>query len=111
MSVSRKTSADITISSLTVEQDITTITDPGNYVLNVDVNNLANGETLVINEYIKVRSGGTERLHESYIISHAQTKKAFSTLPIGIVDHLRYTLTQSGGSVRTFPTSVYQLDA
>ena len=111
MTVSRKTSADVTISALSTEQNITTITDAGVYELNIDVNALVNGETLILRAYGKVRSGGTERLRHEWWIKHGQYKKFVSCLPLSNVDHLRLTIEQRGGTARTFPTSVYQLDA
>lgn len=104
-------SSDVTISSLGVEQDVVTITDDFVGTFNIDVNPLANGETLQIRIYGKVRSGGTERLLDEYILRHAQHRKFVKSIPIDSVDHCRITLEQTGGSVRTFPCSVYQDDA
>lgn len=112
MTVSRSPySGDVAISALSTEQDIVTITSAGNFELNMDVNALVNGETLIIRAYGKVRASGTERLRHEWWIKHAQYKKFFSSLPLSNVDHLRLTAEQRGGTARTFPTSVYQLDA
>ena len=104
-------SDDETISSLGVEQDVVTITDDFVGTFNLDANALANGETLQIRIYGKVRSGGTERLVDEYIFKHAQHRKFIKSIPIDSVDYCRITIEQTGGSVRTFPCSVYQDDA
>lgn len=111
MSVSRKTSADVTPAATSTETDISTITDAGVYELNADLNTLANGETLIYRVYGKTRNGGTERLRYEWRVKHAQHKKQFTSLPISNVDYARFTVEQQGGSVRTIPTSIYQLDA
>lgn len=112
MTVSRSPySGDVTIASLSTEQDIATITSAGVLELNMDLNALANGETLIIRVYGKVRASGTERLRHEWWVKHAQYKKFFTSLPVSNVDYSRFTAEQRGGSVRTFPTSIYQLDA
>jgi hypothetical protein len=111
MAVTRYYSADVTISSVGTPQDITTITDDGIFVLVSDLNTLLVAELLTFNFYIKPRSGGTERLLETWTVRGAANKKAFMTIPIPNVDSLRIEINQTGGSARTLPTAVYQLDA
>lgn len=111
MTVNRNTSADITPGSLSSETDIATITTAGIFELNADLATLANGETLIFRVYGKTRSGGTERLRHEWRVKHARHKRQFTTLPISNVDHARFTMEQQGGTIRTIPTSIYQLDA
>ncbi len=70
----------------------------GSYVLGLDINDLANGEELVIKVYNKVKSDGTERIVYQQTIANAQTIPVIHTDPIPVTNSCKFSVTQSVGS-------------
>lgn len=109
MAVAVKTSGSQTTSG-TTEHDLATVTDPGVYALALDLANLVAGATqsiLRVREYMKARSGDTERLLKEYSVSGAQSEPLFVTVPRISPVHIRYTVTMIQGSNQTIPWAVY----
>lgn len=108
MAVSVKTSGSQT-ATLDTEHALATITDAGVYVLAVDAAALASGESLRLCLYGKARSSDTERLVYQAAFSNAQTEPLKESVPVVSPHHLRATLTQSGGTGRSYPWAIYAL--
>ena len=95
---------------ISTEHTLSTITDAGSYVLHVDLNNLANGDTVILRAKVKTRSTGTTRLAYRAVYSHAQEELVAISIPITSVHEVVYTLEQTDGTGRAFPWEVIQLD-
>ena len=95
------------------ELDLATTTTPGTYQLVIDVNALPNDEELIIREYQKVLSGGTERLSNEWHLHHAQGLPIYYAPPVAIDIHLRYSLEiiQPSSTSRSFPWKILDLIA
>jgi hypothetical protein len=94
------------------EHDLaTTITTAGAYVLVVDANALAAGESVTVGIYEKVLSGGTQRKMAQYAHSWpgSTTVPVLQTPAFNLEIEGKVTLTQAGGSSRAFPWSLRKL--
>lgn len=97
--------------TLDTEHTLATITTAGSYVLTVDTANLANGETLTLRAYTKVRAADTSRLYCSASYRHAQGEPNKASIPIPVIAEVIFTLEQSGGTGRAYPWNALQADA
>ena len=104
-----KTSGSQT-ATLTTEHTLATVTDAGTYTLNVDAENLADGERLTLRIYGKARSSDTERL--LYVADFTgetlETKLLASPASVS-PHHNKFTLEQNNGTGRAFPWAVYEV--
>lgn len=107
MAVSVKTSGTQT-ATLTTEHTLATVTDAGTYQLVVDVDNLANGETVVLKIKVKAKSGETSKLLWSMVLTHDQSASALViSPPVPAPIEFVATLTQTGGTGRDFVWAIY----
>jgi hypothetical protein len=91
------------------EHDLLDTSDPGIYTLWVDVAALVADEVIELRVYSNALSGGTERLtHYAEFVSNSG-QPLVRTPPYDVPWGARFTLTQVGGSSRSFPWSVNQL--
>lgn len=98
--------------TLDTEHTLSTITAVGIYLLMVDDAARVAGETLTLKAKSKVLSGGTQRLMREIIISPAAAsgEPAIVDIPRPCGDgELQYTLTQSGGTGRSYPWTILKL--
>lgn len=95
--------------TLTTEHTLATVTTPGTYVLFVDAANLANGETLTLRLKTKGTSGDTSQLAEESVFQHAQNEKNLYSKPIPSPVEVVATLTQTGGTGRSYIWALYAL--
>lgn len=92
------------------EHDLATaITTAGAYVLVVDCNALASGETVTIRGYEKVLSGGTQRKMWQYSMGWPITVPIMQSPAFNLEIEGKVTLQQDGGSSRSFPWSLRKL--
>jgi hypothetical protein len=110
MAVSEKTSGSQT-AVISTEHTLATVTDPGIYQLVVDIANLVNNDRLELRIYGKARSADTERLEQFATVLHAQTILLVRMLPVISPHHAKFTLTQTTGTGRVFPWSIYSTGA
>lgn len=81
------------------------------YVVVLDLDVLANGDTLILREYVKTTgTGDTARLVNEYPISNDQGSGAFRSLPFECVHYSKVTIEQTDGTGRSVPWSIRQLD-
>lgn len=78
--------------------------------LMLDLNNLAGGDVLEVNVYVKAISSGTERLVEQAIYAHQQHVPIVYTPPIPSAHSVTFKIQQTDGTGRDVPWSLYQLD-
>jgi hypothetical protein len=78
-------------------------TTAGSYFPRIDINNLADGEYLIVRAYTKARTGDTERLEQITTIGGHSVVKNVTLPPLGIDVWVRYSIEQTGGSARAFP--------
>ena len=99
-----------TAMTLSTDVTLTTITDAGVYVINVDTNPIVNGETLILIVEKKVLTGGTRRIVDRMVVcNHAPLAPVVEDKPRESLYELVYKLRQEGGSARTIDWNVYQL--
>lgn len=107
MTASVKSSGTQT-ATLTTEHRLATVTDPGCYGLQIDVNALVDGETLEIFVYGIVLAAGTERQIDHFLIENATSDKIKYTLFYVSPISIGFAIKQTGGTGRSFPWSVNQ---
>lgn len=98
-----------TISSEHTLNNGSSITTAGYYQLDLDLNALANGDSLIVRIKYRVLSGGTTRLYREATYSHVQGEKIVSSLPILCMYELIFTITQTAGTGRSIPWRVLSL--
>lgn len=77
-------------------------TDGKTYVLQLDLTNLAAGDTVEIRAKVKVVSAGTARTLYKAVYANAQAYPALQTPPIPAPYSITFTLKQLNASYRTF---------
>lgn len=95
--------------TLGTEHTLATIATAGTYQLQVDTAALANGETLTLRASLKVTAGGTARLAFEATYRHAQGEPVKLSVPVPSLHSVAFTLTQTGGTGRSFPWEVVAL--
>ncbi len=95
--------------TISTEHTLATITADGVYVLAVDLNNLVNGDRVVLRAKAKVTSGGTTRQFFAAVYEHAQADKVVQSIPVPSVHEVVFTLQQTAGTGRAFDWSVLSL--
>lgn len=88
------------------EHQLTSQTGAGAYVLVVDANNMAAGDTLTLKIKTRVIGGGELRL--AYTMSYAdlQSEPNKYSVPVPSNNEIVATLTQTAGTSRDFPWSL-----
>ncbi len=104
MSVIKNSGTQLTI--LGTEHSLATPTDPGTYMLFVDVNELADGETLELKLKRKVLVAGTIREVFHSVFVNGQAEDVIQSLALPTPHGCEATLEQNGGSVRNFDWSL-----
>jgi hypothetical protein len=103
-------SGTVTPTTLGVEQNLNaSLTTNATYVLEVDTNNLALGETVELHIYVMVLSGGTERLAYRVAYTHVQGEPIKISPPVPSPYSYRATITQTGGTLRAFAWNILTL--
>lgn len=105
MAVSEKTGGSQT-ATIGTEHTLATVTDPGIYVLRVDLANLAAGDVVELRVYSKARSGtDSERLKDGPATYGPIVPDALlpDSIPVLATGHLKATLKQTAGTGRAFP--------
>lgn len=113
MAVTAHATGTHTPSALNTTEDIAAaITAAGVYVLQVDVNALADGETLLLRSEIRILSGGTTRLASETPVKDAQAEPIKFTIPWptdGVTGGLLFRARQEGGTIRSFPWKILKI--
>ena len=97
------------VATVTTEHTLATITTSGTFVLLVDCNALALGDTVILRAKVKVTSGGTTRQAYEAKYSHVQADKIKLSIPVPSVNEVVFTLEQSAGTGRSFPWEIIEL--
>jgi hypothetical protein len=108
MAISNSNGAQLTV--LTTEHTLGTIAIAGVFQLFIDASVMAAGDTLELRAKVKVRSVGTTREYIVGTYNGAQTSPVLSSIPIPSTNEIVFTLTQTAGTVRTFPWEILQVD-
>lgn len=96
--------------TVTTEHTLSTVTDPGTYVLAVDIDALAAGESVELRVYGKARTGDTERLlHRGTYGPTKPSTPLVMSVPIVSPHYFKATLKQITGSSRAYPWAVYEV--
>lgn len=93
------------------EDSLTTITDPGNYLLNVDMNAMVAGDAVVLRAYTRVLAGGADREVAQEVFAGAQTPPIVPSIPFSSPHQIQFTLEQVDGSLRSFPWEVIEVSS
>ncbi|GGK32132.1 hypothetical protein GCM10010124_26140 [Pilimelia terevasa] len=97
--------------TLTTEHTLLDTSDAGNYQLKVDTTNLAGAEYVDLKIYDKAKTGGSYRLVQSVRVAAGAAYPISESVPLTAPLGAKFTLTQTGGTGRSFDWSVVQLDA
>lgn len=95
--------------TLDTEHTLATITDPGNYVLVVDLVNLVNNDAVILRIKTKITSGDASQLAYEAAYRHVQGHKNVYSVPVPSPIEFIATLEQTDGTGRTFIWAVYEL--
>lgn len=109
MAVTSVGSGSQVISALDTEYTLDTETDAGIYVLVVDCNVLANGDTLVIRMYTKAKSGSTSRIAYQQAFSNIQIENNKYSPAVPIDTELACKIEQTDGTERTFDWNLLKM--
>ncbi len=109
MAVSVNTSGTQT-ATLDTEHTLATITDPGTYQLIVDLDNLANGDVVILRIKVKAFTGQSSKLLFSAIYANDQGSQCLAiSPPIPAPIEFVATLEQMDGAAgRDFPWAIYE---
>lgn len=88
------------------EHDLATSTTAGTYQFFIDLNALADGQTLTVKTYLKCLTGGTERTYTNATYLNAQGNPAKCSLPVASDISYRVGITEHGGSEQSYPWKV-----
>ena len=95
--------------TVTTEHTLSTETTAGNYVLYVDVSNLALGDILELRVKLKPRSTGTTRELFLGSYAHVQEQLIVASIPVSVVNEAVFTLLQATGTGRVFDWAVVDM--
>jgi hypothetical protein len=93
--------------TISTEHTLATITTPGTYSLQVGTVNMAAGDTTILRIYGKVRSIDAEMLIHESACSDVQADTMKVSHAYLTPHYLKFTLTQTAGTGRAYPWSVY----
>lgn len=88
------------------EHQLSLQTGVGIYVLVVDTNNMAAGDSLTLKIKTKAIGGGNSRLAYAMTYADLQAEPNKYSVPVPINNEVVVTLTQTAGTARTFPWSL-----
>jgi len=94
--------AEGTLSADGTEQDLVNVSNRGKYEGWIDLANMQAGDTVVVKEYGKFRSGGSWRLYATTTYTGVQTECGIHATRKLFEYGWRVTLQQTGGVMRTF---------
>jgi len=99
--------------TINTEHTLDDVALAGVFVLEVDTNNLASGDTLELRLYVITLTGGTRRVAYYDLFNGAQTDPIKISVPVPneLTDagSVRATLKQTAGTGRSFPWKVLSL--
>ena len=78
-------------------------------ILAVDVNNMADGDTIELRIYGKARSSDSERQIWFASFSNSQTDKLKESVPVASPHSYRASIKRVGGSDHAYPWAIYEL--
>jgi hypothetical protein len=109
MAISSKASGS-TLMILNTDVTLATISTAGVYVINIDTNPIANGETLILIVEKKVLTGSTRRIIDRIVVAYnAGLAPVVEDKPRESLYELVYKLRQEGGTARTIDWNAIQL--
>lgn len=95
--------------TIDTEHTLATITTAGNFLLTLDCDALALGDTLWVRTKLKVRSTGTTRTLYQTALSNVQATPVAVTPPIASLNEIVFTIEQTDGTGRTIPWEIIEL--
>jgi hypothetical protein len=95
--------------SLDTPVTLDTETVVGVYVLVVDMNEMVNGDIVVLTIKTKYASGGTSRVAYKAIFAHIQAEPIKYSVPIPIDTEIVCILEQTDGTARDFPWNLLRM--
>lgn len=91
------------------EDTLATITDAGNYVLYVNMENMVLGDILELRVKLKVISTSTTDEIFLGTYAHVQEQLVAASIPVSVVEEAVFTLTQTAGTGRNFEFSIVDM--
>lgn len=90
------------------EQDVAEATVLGTLEGWIDLANMEVGDTVVIKEYAKLKTGGTYRLYDSATYTNVQAKPALHIVKLPAKYGVKVTLQQTGGVNRNYDYNFFK---
>jgi hypothetical protein len=100
--VALKTVAEGTLTANGSEQDVVNVSGRGKYEGWIDLSNMQTGDTVIIREYIKLKSGGSWRLYTTTSYSGVQDEPAIHATRKLVEYGWRITVQQTAGAYRDY---------
>lgn len=91
------------------EQTLATVTTASNFVIAIDLANMAAGDEIEMCIYGKARSGDGERLLHLWPILGNQSRDLWQSIPVASPHHLKATIRRHAGTDRAYPWAIYDL--
>jgi hypothetical protein len=85
---------------------LVTVTDPGVYVLTVDLSSMLTGDIVTFDARMKALSGGTLRTALLSEFAGAQALPVQQSVPVLVEHECSFVVTQTAGTARTFAWSL-----
>ena len=98
-----------TPSALSTEETVFETTEKGKYAGYISVANLQSGDTVTINLYVILKSGGSYELYDSVTLSGAQTKTVVPIYEIPVSYGMKITLNQTAGTIRSYDYVIFRV--
>jgi len=102
---------EVSVGTLTadgLEQTVAELTVLGTLEGYIDLANMQAGDTVIIREYVRLKSGGTYRLYASSTYSDAQSEPALHVVKLPTKYGVRVTLQQTAGVNRTYDYNFFR---
>lgn len=97
-----------TVTADGLEQDVVELTELCTLEGWIDLSNMEAGDTVVIKEYVKLKSGGTYTLYDSASYSGVQAKPALHVIKIPAKYGVKVTLQQTAGTNRDYDYNFFK---
>ena len=102
-----------TTPTLNTETFLSSPNAAGTFVFEIDTTNMASGDSLTINIYSTVLSGGNPDLLYTWALTNAQSAPVWISVPVpndlAATNALRFSINQTAGTARAYAWKVLQL--
>jgi len=98
-----------TPSALGTEETVYETTEKGKYAGYISVKNLQSGDSVTINLYLILTSGGSYELYDTVSLSGAQTRTVVPLYEIPVSYGMKITINQTAGTIRSYDYVIFRV--